>query len=227
MQKFEDIEDTTLSDIIRRNTDTTIIQDNAFSLINEGTDSHDVLDGGLGNDTISGGAGRDTITGYAGDDVIDGGADADVIYGKAGDDYLDGGRGRDRVMGGEGDDTLTGGAGFDMLMGGAGADDFVFGGEGLGFRQLRIDVVEDFDATEDRIVLSQETFGDLSGEISFGVADGFGEAFFNSAEIIYEENSGLLIRNTNGSGVGFGRNGGVFARLDSGLELSANNFDLV
>ncbi|NER25463.1 MAG: hypothetical protein F6J96_33175, partial [Symploca sp. SIO1C2] len=80
------IRNTRLSDIIRRNTDTTIIQDNVFSLINDGTAGDDLLNGGLGDDTLNGLAGNDTINGFAGNDRIDGGSGNDEMNGGTGDD---------------------------------------------------------------------------------------------------------------------------------------------
>ena len=260
-QEIKQIEDVTFSDLIRRNTDTTIIQDNAFSLINEGTNYNDVLNGGLGNDSIYGHHGKDVISGHAGDDLIRGGHGKDIInggsgddeldgghgkdyisgdagndlirggYGRdhisgdAGDDYLDGGSANDVILGGNGSDTVKGGAGTDRLIGGNDADDFVFGGDGLKFRRIGFDFVEDF-TQEDRIVVSQETFNKSSGPISFGVANNFLSALSSNATIIYEKGTGSLIYNTNGSQIGFG-SGGIFARLDSGLDLSADNFDVV
>ena len=82
------IESTSLSDIITRNTDTTIIQDNAFSLINEGTSESETLNGGLGQDTVFGNGGDDTIVTDAGDDILftgigfstlDGGSGIDIV----------------------------------------------------------------------------------------------------------------------------------------------------
>ena len=85
-EEIAEIRSTRLSDIIRRNTDTTIIQDNVFSLINNGTSGDDLLNGGLGNDTINGFAGDDTINGFAGNDRIDGGSGNDQMNGGTGDD---------------------------------------------------------------------------------------------------------------------------------------------
>ena len=62
------IENTTLADIVRRNTDTTIVQDNVFSLLNEGT-ADDELRGGLGNDSLFGG-GNNRLFGFQGDDLL-------------------------------------------------------------------------------------------------------------------------------------------------------------
>ena len=150
------IEDTTLSDIIRRNTDTTIIQDNAFSLFNKGTIESETLNGGLGQDTIYGHGGDDLINGYAADDLlfgnvgndtlvggngkdtILGGNDDDLLKGNNDNDLLYGNAGTDRLLGQSGADTLLGGDGNDLLYGnteddslmGNGGDDQLFGGDG-------------------------------------------------------------------------------------------------
>ena len=93
-KEIAQINNTSLTDIIKLNTDTTVIQDNAFSLLNEGTAKNDHLKGGLGNDTIIGAAGFDRLIGYAGDDK------------------LQGGLGNDKLDGGDGDDVLIGNHGF-------------------------------------------------------------------------------------------------------------------
>ena len=94
-EEIVEIESTTLSDIIVRNTDTTVIQDNAFSLLNEGTRGNDELYGGLGNDSIYGGEGNDTLAGFSGDDFISGGAGDDLLLGYEGQNILDGNVGDD------------------------------------------------------------------------------------------------------------------------------------
>ena len=124
-QEIKQIEDVTFSDLIRRNTDTTIIQDNAFSLINEGTNYNDVLNGGLGNDSIYGHHGKDVISGNAGDDLIRGGHGRDIINGGSGDDDLDGGHGKDVISGNAGDDLIRGGHGKDIINGGSG-ESYIF-----------------------------------------------------------------------------------------------------
>ncbi|MEB3359991.1 MAG: peroxidase family protein [Synechococcales bacterium] len=114
------IEQTQLSDIIRRNTDTPIIQDNVFTLFNDGTAADDVLNGGLGDDRINGLGGNDQIVAHAGEDALSG---------QAGDDSIDAGSGNDRVLGGSGNDNLSGGAGNDSVLGGSG-NDAILGGDG-------------------------------------------------------------------------------------------------
>ena len=137
-EEIQIIENTRLSDIIRRNTDTTIIQDNVFSLVNRGTSDGDILNGGLGNDTIFGLRGDDVLYGYAGedslngnqgDDTLKGGRGNDILKGGKGDDILNGNQGDDILYGNQGDDTLRGGRGIDTLKGGGG-DDILYGGKG-------------------------------------------------------------------------------------------------
>ena len=93
--EIAEIEDTSLADIIERNTDTTVIQDNAFTLLSEGTAGSDEIAGGLGNDSIYGGGGNDVLTGYQGDDFLSGGEGDDFIFGMSGQNILEGGNGND------------------------------------------------------------------------------------------------------------------------------------
>ncbi|MEO0869480.1 MAG: peroxidase family protein, partial [Cyanobacteria bacterium J06642_11] len=155
------IQDTTFSDIIRRNTDTTIIQDNAFSLINYGTAGDDTLRGGLGEDQIFAGAGDDDLFGEFADDQL---------YGEDGNDFIIGGSGNDIVIGGRGDDILVGTdlntnrgqREVDSLTGGSGIDVFVLGDEtGIfyddGYNNLRGNtdyaLITDLNVAEDFILL--------------------------------------------------------------------------
>ena len=118
VSEIAEIESTTLTDIVLRNTDTEILQDNAFSLLNQGTNDNDELDGGLGNDSIFGGLGDDLITGFQGDDFLYGGEGDDILLGFEGRDILEGGFGDDIYQinadyaGSEVEDT----GGFDYLL---------------------------------------------------------------------------------------------------------------
>lgn len=155
------IQDTTLSDIIRRNTDTTIIQDNAFTLINNGTAGDDALRGGLGEDQIFARSGDDELFGKYADDQL---------YGESGNDLIFGGSGNDIVTGGSGDDILVGvdiltnrGRGeVDILTGGSGLDAFFLGDEeGIfyddGYNNLRGNgdyaLITDLNVAEDLLIL--------------------------------------------------------------------------
>ncbi|MBE9137725.1 peroxidase [Nodosilinea sp. LEGE 07088] len=130
------IRQTTLADIIRRNTDTTVIQDQAFALSQVGGDADETLNGGLGADLIFGNPGRDTLWGHGGDDTLIGGSDDDRLLGGRGSDRLFGSTGNDQLRGDTGDDTLIGGSGNDILIGtngtarGVGEHDVLIGGLG-------------------------------------------------------------------------------------------------
>jgi len=74
---------------------------------------------GRGNDLFKGGSGPDTLYGNGG---------RDSLFGKYGDDVLHGGDGNDRVYGGEGDDNL---------FGDRGRRNFVDGGNGINYINVR------------------------------------------------------------------------------------------
>ena len=92
---------TTLSDLIERNTDVGILQEDAFTAYAR----------------VGGTADADTLVGSAGEDLVIGGG---------GNDILSGGAGTDELHGQDGMDTLNGGGGDDLLVGGRGPDMFVF-----------------------------------------------------------------------------------------------------
>jgi Ca2+-binding RTX toxin-like protein len=121
----------------------------AFAQMTQGTKADDKLVGtssGLSTGSIQGHAGDDFIYGDYGNDVIDGLNGSDHLSGGPGDDTIHGGEGGDFIQGGEGNDKLFGDAGDDKLQGGPGADHFDCGDGN--------DVVEDFNATEGDVALS-------------------------------------------------------------------------
>lgn len=117
---------------------------------------------GDGAVTLDGGAGRDRLFGGSGDDELFGGTGQDVVNGGAGNDLLNGDNFsytqrssvRDVLKGGKGNDTLAGGFDGDHLKGGAGADVFDFE---IG-RGQRHDIIKDFNADKDSILLDTHTF---------------------------------------------------------------------
>lgn len=177
-QEVAAVEQVSLSDIIRRNTNTTVIQDNAFTLFNSGSNSGERINGGLGDDTIFGNGGDDTLVGFAGedtligstgDDTLYGGAQGDRLFGSTGNDILRGDGGSDTLVGGSGNDILNGanarsaGVGqYDVLTGGAGRDRFILGDieaiyyldghpSNLGFQDFAR--ITDFNTSDDEIQL--------------------------------------------------------------------------
>jgi Ca2+-binding RTX toxin-like protein len=69
--------------------------DGAKGMHVQGTDSNDLLTGGLGNDTLEGLGWSDVLDGKEGNDLLLGGADQDSLYAGIGQDTLDGGAGTD------------------------------------------------------------------------------------------------------------------------------------
>ncbi len=128
-EEIEAIEDTTLADILRRNTDIETIQDNAFTLFNAGDWRDDILNGGLGKDTMVGGSGSDRLSASAGDDRLLGNAGNDMLLGDTGNDILFGGTDDDELFGNQGEDVLCGDLGNDTIYGGRDSD-IVCGNEG-------------------------------------------------------------------------------------------------
>jgi peroxidase len=155
---LDEIETTTLADIMVRNTGIESLQSDVFQAATrttadegqaklKGTGADDLLIGLDQSDNLSGNDGNDTLYGMDGDDTLGGGHDHDALWGGAGndslyghrgndllegglgDDTLSGGNGRDRIVGGEGDDNLRGGKGTDTLLGGVG-NDVLNGNEG-------------------------------------------------------------------------------------------------
>ena len=232
-----EIETTSLSGLLRQNTpEDFIIQDNPFILPYEnrvaGTESGELLSGGEqadlieglgGDDELRGNNGPDILFGGDGNDLLQGGNDDDVLYGGSGNDQLRGDNGQDQLLGGDGNDLLQGGNDNDTLHGGNGADRFVFGGEGIPFNALGIDRISDFQVAQEQIILSEATFGNLEGAISFEVFDDLEVAGLSDAHLLYNRSTGALLYNANGAAPGLG-DGGIFAQLNPNLELSANNF---
>ena len=145
---------------------------------------------------------------------------------------LTGNRGNNILDGGAGDDTLFGGAGNDILTGGLGADQFVFrSGVPYASADFGVDVITDFNRLDgDKIVLSKSSFTALTSAAGgalnaseFAVINAAtnGSAGGLAARIIYNQGTGDLIYNQNGTGAGFG-SGGTFARR-SGASLTASD----
>lgn len=126
-----EIQSTSLSDIIVRNTDIEYLQPDAFYAYNRifGDNGRDNMSGTQERDLMNGGNGHDTLYGDDGNDVLYGGNGHDELIGGAGHDLLYGEKGNDSLYGNAGNDTLYGGEGKDVLAG-SGGDDVIYGGEG-------------------------------------------------------------------------------------------------
>jgi len=141
-----------------------------------------IVDVGAANDatdaknklTMRGGDGDDDFTGGVGMDVLMGNKGDDTLTGRAGDDMLHGGDGEDTIVGGDGDDEIRGGAGEDKLTGGGGADEFEFlvasdsrlsGYNAKTNAAEGMDTITDFVSGTDMIVLSEDLYDKVRGDI--------------------------------------------------------------
>lgn len=128
----------------------------------------------------------------------------------------------DTLAGGTGNDVILGGAGNDVLSGGAGADTFAFN---VAPGSTNLDKITDFTSGSDKIALSQSVFkalpvGDLS-PAAFVQAIG---ALTSDQHVIYNQSSGLLSYDADGSGAGAAV--GV-AQLTAGQTLTAKDIKVV
>ncbi len=98
----------------------------------DGLIGHDHIFGGKGDDTIDGGAGTDTLRGGANNDILDGGTGDDILFGDGGNDQLHGFDDNDTLYGGNGTDLLWGENGKDSLYGGDG-NDILDGGSNIDY----------------------------------------------------------------------------------------------
>ncbi|MEE9452540.1 MAG: peroxidase family protein [Gammaproteobacteria bacterium] len=186
-EQIELVKDTSLADLVLRNTDIDYLQDQllyAYDRIG-GTDGNDHLVGGElsdlmigfdGKDVLKGNDGDDTLFGGAGKDILQGGNDNDTLHGEEGRDLLIGGNGNDllfgdegndQLFGGKGDDELSGGLGKDTLRGGSGENTYVFN-QNEGSHSLSLaDVIKGFNSDNDAIDFSALGL-DIVNEVSIG-----------------------------------------------------------
>jgi len=177
---------------------------------------------GLGNGMRASSKGG-WLFGWDGNDSMQGAGGNDYLDGGNGNDLLRGGGGRDELIGGEGDDVLSGGAGADILNGGRGRDTFVFDSK-LG--KGNVDKIVDFNVKDDTIHLDSAIFGQAGGPGKLD-ADAFRigkKALDASDRIIYDQKSGTLSYDADGSGKGAAVQ---FATLDKNLKMTHLDFLIV
>ncbi|HEV8678227.1 MAG TPA: calcium-binding protein [Stellaceae bacterium] len=146
-----------------------------------------------------------------------------TITGGTGNDTLIGGQGNDTLIGGGGNDTLRGGLGNDQLTGGAGNDAFRFD-TALG--ASNVDQIFDFSSVADKILLDDAVFtaAGAAGTLAAGAFVTGSAAADADDRIIYNNATGALIYDSNGTGAGGATQ---FALLSTGLALTNSNFTVV
>ena len=222
----------------------------------DSTSSPFLIEDTLGSNTLSGHTGADILVTGAGDDSIVGGDKNDT-----GDDNIVAGAGNDIIFGRGGTDTILGGAGNDYIAPGInGTGDSLIGGEGddsfvffVADTSTRKSVIVDFNATDDRILLSDAGFGlanSKAGQVIRNadfIAIDPGENYNNNANstnptIIYEirpvsyptdtnselADSGILKYDPNGNG-GTAEDDGVvvIARLNGNPDINASDIFII
>jgi Ca2+-binding RTX toxin-like protein len=171
-----------------------------------------------GADFIAGTSSADTFRALAGNDTVHGEDGDDQIWGGLGDDALSGEFGVDTLYGEAGNDRFDGGDGSDHLYGGAGRDTFVFDNR-LG--SSNVDSIYDFSVADDTIALDDlyyNTFGSRldAGEFRIGT-----RAADRSDKVIYDQASGALYYDPDGSGSGAQIK---IAQLSAQLKMTAADF---
>ncbi|PWS38984.1 hypothetical protein DFH01_06995 [Falsiroseomonas bella] len=137
-----------------------------------------------------------------------GNALANVLNGNSGANLLRGLGEADRVSGGGGADTMDGGLGADTLTGGGGFDRFLWQDPGEG-----ADIVTDFRSGEDHVAFRTGGFGGLAvGALdpAHFAKDAPGAAL---PQFVYEETTGTLTWDADGTDVGEAFTIAVFANL--------------
>ncbi|MGL4320355.1 MAG: calcium-binding protein [Paracoccaceae bacterium] len=195
----------------------------AARIYGRGTDGNDRLTVDI-TGSMAGFVGNDTLTGDTRGNRLSGGNGNDLLSGLGGADRLAGGAGLDRLAGGDGNDTLNGSQGNDTLAGGLGADQFVFS-DRLGATNLdRVTVFDRFDL----IVLDNAIFRALgaTGTLSTAMFKMVGTGGVVDADdrLIYNNTTGLLSYDANGSGAG-GRI--AFADIDNRPVITAADFLII
>lgn len=135
---------------------------------------------------------------------------------------------RDTVTGSDAGEAIAGGKDKDRLTGNGGPDAFLF--ETLGeFGKQSFDIVTDFNPAEgDRLALAQEVFNGIT-RIKFQAVNGrlgAKEAAATNKNIVYDQRSGTVYFNANGSKSGWG-DGGEFVKLLGAPEIGKGDFAIV
>lgn len=196
----------------------------------KGEAGNDTLFGGAGIDSLDGGSGADVMTGGKGDDAyyVDNAGDQvievanggiDTVYASvdwtmtAGQQIeklsaygvgatsglaLRGNSFGNTLLGGAGNDILAGGGGKDKLTGGAGNDTFLFDSP---LASGNIDTIVDF-TSGDTIALDHAIFSGLSVGALSTSAFSSGSASGSNAQIVYQQSTGALFYDSNGSAAG-------------------------
>ena len=224
--------------------DDTLQGGGANDIVDGGT-GDDSLNGGLGTDILRGGLGNDNyVVENAGDVIsesLDAGTDkvsSNVTYtlsanvenltltgtaaingtGNTQANNITGNAANNQLIGGSGNDILNGGTGVNVLTGGTGSDIFRF------TTSDHSDKITDFNAANDTIQLENAVFSSLTvtGTLAASHFRIGAQAMDANDFIIYNNTTGALLYDANGSGTGAAVQ---IASLSAGLAIT--NADIV
>jgi Ca2+-binding RTX toxin-like protein len=206
-----------------------------------GDAGNDTLVGGGGADFLAGGTGTDTasyatatqgvVVSFGNPSINKGDAAGDTyesierLVGSNYNDVLNGSHAtNDVISGGAGADIIKGYRGNDTLYGNNGADTFVFNSELNG--ATNVDTIKDFGAP-DTIQLENAYFTALTatGALAVELFKNLNVAAVDADDrILYDQDTGRLFYDSNGSGAG-GRV--LFAVIDNGFVMTAADFVVI
>ena len=162
------------------------------------------------------------VTNVSGPDIV-GTKKKDKLNGTDEDETILGKNGKDKLKGFAGGDLLDGGKKKDKLTGGEDADQFRFSTK---LKDKWADKIKDFEVGEDTILLDAGIFKKL-GEAGALDGDLFARGKKAKSEddlILHHKKSGWLRYDKDGDG---GKDAVKFAKVDKGLDLSADDFWVV
>lgn len=154
-------------------------------------------------------------------DTMTGAGANDVLGGFDGDDQLAGEGGRDRLSGDGGDDVIAGGTGRDRLAGGSGSDQFWFN---VTTGNRNADRISDFGRGADTMVLDSTIFTKIGAMLDAAEFDIGASASSADTRIIYDDSTGNLYFDRDGTGA---FNQRLFAVVDAGTTLSEADFTML
>jgi Ca2+-binding RTX toxin-like protein len=172
------------------------------------------------------------LRGATGTEDLDGNGNDqnNTIYGNAGSNHLNGGGGND---------IINGGAGSDMLFGGSGSDLFVLANKETD-GSITMDHIGDFQTGQDILYLSRTALNLDPTQFRSGVLKAIDLKFVTSttegglegrhglastAAFVFDQSSGILYHNSNGSELGVGDNSAGIVDL-SNADLKASDIQL-
>jgi Ca2+-binding RTX toxin-like protein len=200
MNFFTQLEESSLAEMIMRNTDAANLSFDVFDAPGSG---NTVVGGTDAADQLAGTDGDNTLWGNDGDDNLEGGTGNDALAGGAGNDTISDVSGDEVIKGGDGNDTIDSVPGVDLVLAGSG-DDYVL-------------------AREDEIFAGQGNDIVLAGELSDTVQGNEGDDWLEGGDgddvLIGDDNNPAGMSTIEGHDVLVGAGGGNLLTGEHGDDI--------